>query len=54
MTNEIAYRGCTLTRTTTTTDVRREVFGHAYPAIAYIWRVTGRLPTPGAPAKPRG
>ena len=37
------YRGCTLTRTNTTTDVRRAAFGRAYQTIGYIWRVSGRL-----------
>ena len=37
------YRGCTIERTNTTTDVRRVVFGQPYQAIGYIWRVSGRL-----------
>ena len=40
------YRGCTLSRTGTTTNVRRVVFGHSYQAIAYVWAISGRLSKP--------
>ena len=39
------YRGCTIERTQTTTDVRRVAFGRPYQAIGYVWRVSGRLST---------
>jgi hypothetical protein len=37
------YRGCTLIRTETTTDVTRVAFGRPYRAIARLWEVQGRL-----------
>ena len=39
----IRYRGCTIVRTDTTTDVRRVAYGRSYQAIGHIWRVSGRL-----------
>ena len=41
------YRGCTIERTQTTTEVRRVAFGRPYQAIGHIWRVSGRLSSEG-------
>jgi hypothetical protein len=46
-TQGLCYRGCTLERTSITTDGTRLVFGTAHPCIKHIWRITGRLTTDG-------
>ena len=40
------YRGCTLSRTGTTTNVTRVAFGRSYRTVAQVWTISGRLTKP--------
>ena len=39
----VSYKGCSFSRTETTTDISRSAFGRTYRAIGNVWGVSGRI-----------